>query len=148
MVDDTVTQKNLPPNSPEARAREMFRQNLYKAMLRKGLNQSQLGRQVGIGRDVISTYIRGRSLPEPLNAQKLADFFGMEVTDLLPPPNRGYDATMPANPALRLEPSEDKPGLFNLHLNMALPFEAVTAVLQVVQPYLPADARGLPPKQE
>jgi transcriptional regulator with XRE-family HTH domain len=42
-----------------------FGKKVQDAMLRRGWNQSELGRRAGLKRDNISCYVRGTTLPEP-----------------------------------------------------------------------------------
>jgi transcriptional regulator with XRE-family HTH domain len=50
----------------------------------KGWTQSELARRADVGKDMISTYVRGRHLPDANNAKKLADAFGITVEELFP----------------------------------------------------------------
>lgn len=69
---------------PKHLTKQEFGQRVYKLMIRKGWNQSELARQAGIARDSVSTYVRGISLPEPLNLERLAKALGVSATELLP----------------------------------------------------------------
>lgn len=69
---------------PKHMTKQEFGKRLYSLMLAKSWNQSELGRQSGLPRDSISTYVRGRSLPTPQNLEALAKAFGVESTELLP----------------------------------------------------------------
>lgn len=64
--------------------KQEFGRRLYKLMLGKGWTQSDLARKSGMGKDSISTYIRGRSFPEPVGLQKLARALGTTAEELLP----------------------------------------------------------------
>ncbi|MGH8561273.1 MAG: helix-turn-helix domain-containing protein, partial [Nevskiales bacterium] len=89
---------HLPPNSlfPETeevaptslsskqQTRYEFGRRLLNLCLQKGWNQSDLARASELGRDAISTYVRGRSFPDPKNLRKLADALGVAMDDLLP----------------------------------------------------------------
>ena len=61
-----------------------FGRNLEARMHGKNWNQSDLARAAGVGRDSISTYIRGLVMPDPKNLVRLADALGCTVPDLLP----------------------------------------------------------------
>lgn len=69
---------------PKHLTKQEFGRRLYKLMLRKGWNQSELARQAGIARDSVSTYVRGVSLPEPLNLERLAAALGVPAVEILP----------------------------------------------------------------
>jgi transcriptional regulator with XRE-family HTH domain len=53
-------------------------------MYEKGWNQSELSRKSEIGRDSISTYVNGKSVPTPRNLEKLALALGTEPEKLYP----------------------------------------------------------------
>lgn len=84
-----VTPKTQPTELPQPVASSVsdtkaeFAKRVYKRMMDKGWNQSQLARYAGLPRDSISVYIRGRSLPTPQSLQKLAACLGCAPEDLL-----------------------------------------------------------------
>lgn len=75
---------------------EHFARVLNKRMLELGMSQADLARAafgettdnrgytVARGRDRISSYLHGKSLPDPVNLQKLADALGMSPESLAP----------------------------------------------------------------
>ena len=75
---------------------ERFARKLHEAMINKGLSQSDLaaeiwgrttdarGYDVAKGRDRISVYLQGKSIPDPKNLTKIADVLGMKVEELAP----------------------------------------------------------------
>ena len=67
-----------------AEAKKQFGRTLQRYMAEKGWNQSVLARRAGLGRDAISTYVRGISFPEPHNLHKIAVALGLEIETLLP----------------------------------------------------------------
>jgi transcriptional regulator with XRE-family HTH domain len=64
--------------------KEEFARRVYKLMLSKGMNQSELARACGLERNRISAYVRGVALPTGLSLTKLAAVLGVKPTDLLP----------------------------------------------------------------
>lgn len=66
------------PHSSANIERMEFAKKLINLMRDKNLNQSDLARKSGLTRDAISTYVRARSMPEPLNLAKLAKALGVE----------------------------------------------------------------------
>ncbi|NKD45373.1 helix-turn-helix transcriptional regulator [Haematospirillum jordaniae] len=72
------------PLAPKSLTKQEFGKRLYRLMLAKGWHQSELARQAGVPRDAVSVYIRGKSLPTPVNLQKLADAIGLPAEELLP----------------------------------------------------------------
>lgn len=69
---------------PKHLTKQEFGRRLYNAMIRKGWTQSELSRRADVKRDSVSTYVRGVSLPGPLNLKKLASALGVNETELLP----------------------------------------------------------------
>lgn len=73
-----------PALTPKRLTKMEFGKRLYQLMVSKGWHQSELARRSEVSRDSISTYIRGKSLPEAENVQKLAAALGIDPFDLLP----------------------------------------------------------------
>ena len=53
-------------------------------MMANNLSQSDLARSAGVGRDSISQYVRGRSLPSPKTAAKIAKALKVDIQELYP----------------------------------------------------------------
>jgi transcriptional regulator with XRE-family HTH domain len=70
--------------TPKELTKQEFGRRLMALMLDKGWNQSELARASKLGRDAISTYIRGVSFPEPKNLHKLAKALDTTADQLLP----------------------------------------------------------------
>ena len=56
--------------------RQEFGRRLTAMLVEKVWSQSDLARASGLGRDSISQYARGRSIPSPKNLSKLANALG------------------------------------------------------------------------
>lgn len=85
----TDPRHHLPPTdaddgAPRHLTRQEFARRLAKTILDRGWSQSDLARASGLGRDAISTYIRGRSLPGPTNLSKIANALSVGTDELLP----------------------------------------------------------------
>lgn len=61
-----------------------FSKKLLQLLLDNNMNQAELGRRIGLSRDAVSTYARGRSLPSDKTLAKIASVFGVPPDDLLP----------------------------------------------------------------
>jgi len=111
--------------------RAEFGRRLQSLMLKKGWNQSDLARKVGIGRDSVSQYVRGRSIPSPPNLDKLAGVLGIEKDVLFP----NYDAQTNAIEAATLEiKSIDSDAEYMwLRVNMKVPAEKALEVLKILK---------------
>ena len=100
-------------------------------MLKKGWNQSELARKCDLGRDSISQYVRGRSIPTPGNLNKLAGILGVEATTLFP----NYDAQANAIEAATVEIKSIDSDAENmwLRVNMKVPAEKALEVLKILK---------------
>lgn len=100
--DDFEGRINHPPYAghseiPRAKARVEFAKRLYRAMVKRGWNQSELAREADrivketnpearIGRDKVSSYMRAQSLPKGAILEALAKAVKMKPEELLPDP--------------------------------------------------------------
>jgi len=96
----------LTSGAPKDAVKREFGKRLYQFMLDRGWNQSELARRAAtrmpdgtFGRDNVSVYIRGVSLPGPVHLRALSEALGIEPGDLLP-----YRATSTAE---RMAPEID-----------------------------------------
>lgn len=125
----------MPPNdvdySQKVLTRQEFGRRLYNLMLQKQYSQSDLARASGMGRDSISQYVRGRSVPSPKNLAKLADALDVEVNVLFP----NYDAQANAveQPTFEMKSIESDAEHFWLRINMKVPAEKALAVMQILK---------------
>ncbi len=111
--------------------RAEFGKRLYSLMLKKGWNQSEMARRVGIGRDSVSQYVRGRSIPSPANLDKLATILGIEKDVLFP----NYDAQTNAIEAatVELKSIDSDAEHMWLRVNMKVPAEKALEVLKILK---------------
>ena len=75
---DMTKQSTVQPSSPKAE----FGRRLQAMILERNWNQADLARAAGLGRDSISTYIRGTVFPDPKNLKKIADALGTTTQSL------------------------------------------------------------------
>jgi transcriptional regulator with XRE-family HTH domain len=129
--------RNMPVSSeltnqltPKALSKQEFGRRLYKLMLEKNWNQSDLARAADLGRDSVSTYINAKTFPTPKALKKLADCFGMEPGDLLP--NSIMNAMDDEFPAIELRQAAGHPGKAWLRLNRAISFEAAVRIVAII----------------
>lgn len=66
------------PHSSANVERMEFAKKLVNLMRDNNMNQADLARRAGLTRDAVSTYVRARSMPEPINLAKLAKALGVE----------------------------------------------------------------------
>jgi transcriptional regulator with XRE-family HTH domain len=124
------TQGIVFANQPDI-DRQEFGRRLYNFMMQNRMSQSDLSRASGMGRDSISQYVRGRSVPSPKNLTKLADALNVEVDVLFP----NYDAQANAaeQPTFEMKSIESDAENFWLRINMKVPAEKALAVLQILK---------------
>jgi len=111
--------------------RAEFGKRLQSLMLKKGWNQSELARKCDLGRDSISQYVRGRSIPTPGNLNKLAGILGVEPEALFP----NYDAQANAIEAATVEIKSidsDAEHMW-LRVNMKVTAEKALEVLKILK---------------
>jgi transcriptional regulator with XRE-family HTH domain len=100
---------------PEHLTKQEFGRRIYKLMLEKGWNQSELARRADLPRHSISVYINARSLPTPQSLEKLARALGTTADELLP---NHVEAAIEADiPSLELSVSSDDPTKAWLRMN-------------------------------
>ena len=103
--------------------RQEFGRRLYNFMMQSRMSQSDLSRASGMGRDSISQYVRGRSVPsEALN---------VEVDVLFP----NYDAQANASeqPTLEMKSIEADAENFWLRVNMKVPAMKALEVMKILK---------------
>lgn len=64
--------------------RSGFASRLKAALSERGMSQSELARAADIGRDSVSTYCAGKTLPEPRNLKRIAHALNISPSELLP----------------------------------------------------------------
>lgn len=70
--------------APQQFIRDLFAQRIRSKMDEKGWSQSELARQAGVGRDLISGYVNAKTLPTRDNAGKLAAALDLPPEMLMP----------------------------------------------------------------
>jgi transcriptional regulator with XRE-family HTH domain len=64
--------------------RKIFSLRLFQLRVSKEMSQADVARGSGISRDMISKYEAGVTNPGPVNVMKLAKFFNVPTTELMP----------------------------------------------------------------
>jgi transcriptional regulator with XRE-family HTH domain len=112
-VPDSVTLNNREVVKSE------FARRLYEAIVSMGWTQSEFARHCGLNRDAVSTYVRGKSSPSPLNLEKMATVLNMRPEELMP--NYYEAAHAKADPQMELRDVPNDEGYMWIKLNMRLP---------------------------
>ncbi len=107
-----------------------FGQRLFNLMHKKGWNQSKLAKEAEMGRDSISTYIRGKSVPSPQNLEKLAKVLGVKPEELYP----NYEANSAAldEPIFQFKKVNDDSDMMWLTINMKVSSEKAIEVMKIL----------------
>lgn len=128
----------LPDTAPRDAVRVEFARRLSAAMAKKGWNQSELARRASeqlperanpIGRDLVSVYIRGKSLPSAHILSALATALSVEPADLLP--TRGTPSASDNLP--KIDVKDVGNGMSWLRVNQQVPWPIALKIMQLLQ---------------
>ena len=128
---------SLPPASStealgsRALTKDEFGRRLAALMTERGWNQSELARAAGLGRDSISTYVRGQVFPEPKNLRKLADALGTSPHDLLP--NATMSAMEAETPALEIRQAHGHSDRVFIRINQLVTLEQASRIFEILR---------------
>ncbi len=115
--------------APREAVRREFGKRLQGAMIDKGWNQSELARRAGVGRDNISSYIRGISMPGPVMLHKIAEALQMKPDEILPSKAMPtIDQVVPA-----LDVRDIGKGLAWLRINQAVPWDDAINIMNILK---------------
>lgn len=116
-------------NEALAERREVLSATLQRLMKAQDMSQADLGRRVGVRRDLINGWVKGNTFPRNSNVlDKMAEVFGVPVTELVP--------SMPS-PTAPDEPVEfnlsfNGSGQCHVTINMIIPFEVGTRIAHLI----------------
>ena len=113
-------------SSEETRA--IFGKKLLDAIRDNNMNQSDLARRLGITKDAVSSYVRGRCLPSDETFIKICSELGVNEEELLP---RRYD-TSPANPEVKLVSVDDNSGNYFLKIAVICNLEEANKLISYI----------------
>ena len=111
--------------------RAEFGKRLSSLLSKKDWTQSDLARRVGLGRDSISQYIRGRSVTTPKNLNKLAKALDVKPDVLFP----NYDAQTNAleEPTMELKSIDSDAEHSWLNIRMKVKTTKALEVLKILK---------------
>jgi transcriptional regulator with XRE-family HTH domain len=104
-------QPEPPSIGPRASVKAEFARRLQQKMLAHKpipMSQADLARASQCGRDAVSTYVRGISLPNPKALKKIADALGCDPGDLIPDGMAPNDDAQPAFQVRQVAGSSDR----------------------------------------
>ena len=137
VVSSYITSRSAPgPDSTvdlsqKVLTKQEFGKRLFALMMKKGMNQSDLARAAKLGRDSISTYVRGRSAPSPQNLDKLCAALSVAPDELYP--NYAANAAAIEEPVLQLKQVNDGTDKMWLHINMKVDAQKAIEVMQILK---------------
>jgi transcriptional regulator with XRE-family HTH domain len=101
---------------------------MRQLMAHKGMTQSDLGRASGLGRDLISHYMRGVRYPSPRNLRKLAVALGTQPGELDP------EIGVPDEPQFiaKIEQIDGDPARVLVHVRQVVTMRQALAVMEIL----------------
>lgn len=126
----------------EDMTKEQFGACLYRRMLERGWNQSELARQAGLTRNQVNTYVNGLSFPTRLSLHGLAQAFSCRPEDLLPQVAAGTVAMVEkmATPQFAIEPHAS--GKARLRINQVVTSDTARKIWEILENDPLADPNG------
>lgn len=111
--------------------REEFGRRLYRMIKDMGLTQSEFARKAGLGRSLISSYVRGQNYPTPHSAAAMAKALGLkDPNELLP--NHIAAAIELDTPAFEFRVSSADPKRGWIKIDRAVSIETGTKIMQIL----------------
>ena len=117
--------------APRHLSKQQFAKRLYRLMLSKGWNQSELARRAGLPRDSVSTYVRGKVMPTPQSAQALAQALGVTPEEIMP--NHVQGAIDEDEPSLEMKVSVNSPRHAWLRVNRLVSLATAARVIDLIE---------------
>jgi transcriptional regulator with XRE-family HTH domain len=106
-----------------------FIRKMRQLMAHKGMTQSDLGRASGLGRDMISHYMRGVRYPGPASLSKIAGALGVKPGELDPeigvPPDEPQDLA-------EIRQIHGDPNRVLLHVRKIVTMKQALAVMAII----------------
>lgn len=124
--------------APKHLTRQEFARRIYRLMLARGWNQSELARRADLPRDSVSTYIRAKVLPTPQSVQRLAVALGVTPEELLP--NHVESAIEEDTPSLEMKVSVNAPSKAWLRVNRLVSLATAARVIDLIEAENASDA--------
>jgi transcriptional regulator with XRE-family HTH domain len=116
--------------TPKAITKQEFGRRLYAFMLKKRWNQSELARQAGVARDMVSRYIRGQALPTPKTLESLAEALGVSPEDLYP--NATMAGVTEDEPEFEMKVSPSNSSLAYIRVNQLVSRETAAQISDIL----------------
>jgi transcriptional regulator with XRE-family HTH domain len=99
--------------------------SIRRLLAQRGWSQSELARYAGVGSDNISRYLRGKYVPNAKHLGKIADAFGVVVSDL-------YGEQEQNDYVVEFKVLRDDPALSLIRVNQIVPTEIAVQILALL----------------
>ena len=113
---------------PMQSVKQEFGRRIHALLRERNWNQAELARAAGLGRDSISTYIKGTVFPDPKNLKKIADALGTTPQALMP---EGM-AVAQDLPMFEIRQSSTDPDKVHIRINRTVTFEQATKIFSII----------------
>ena len=119
-----------------------FGKRLFELMAERGWTQSDLGRNAGIGRKLISDYVCGRSLPRPQAIVKLAQAFKVnpDELELLTSRGRRFAQEAALSPEFEITVTSVASGMAHVYVDRSFPVSIAIAIGKLVGDFYALDS--------
>jgi len=132
-VEKSKTAKKITqplPRLPRDMMLQEFSNNLQRMMSACDMSQSDLARAADTGRDNISSYVRGKTLPRPQAARAIAKALKVDINDLFPGLlERGVEEAIPSIEFKQVPGREDRAWL---RINKEVSFSTAAKIIELI----------------
>jgi transcriptional regulator with XRE-family HTH domain len=107
-----------------------FGRRLLSAIERQGITQAELARRTGLGRDSISQYTRGKTIPKSRSLLSMAKILQLRPDELYP--HHSLDV-MDNEDLPQLEIRQEADGMMFLSVNQKVPMETAMEIMSLLK---------------
>lgn len=126
-----MSDQNTRVRASDELKREFARRLLAK-LEERDMNQSDLAKSIGMSKDAVSTYARGRSLPSQDTMKKIGKALNCSPDELLP---KRYDSVN-TTPDLYQLTALKAPGMAHLSINAELPSKLAFKIVNLLHDHI------------
>lgn len=124
-----------PPADRRERLKKIVAKRIVQLLREKNMTQSDLARASGLGKDSISLYVRGKTLPGPRHIERIAHGFQMTPERLLPNVPKGViRAHRPAS-ELTVDPVPGSSVLCNVELRRRMTYAQLAGLTELLDSF-------------
>lgn len=107
-----------------------FSKRLVSLMEKKMVRQSDVARATKVGRDSISNYVRGRTVPTPTALGRLSKYFNVSAEELYP--NYAQQAMQREQPAYDFKQVAGETNVTWVQINMRLTSKKAAEIMAII----------------